>query len=271
MHRWRSGPTWLGAALVATLLASGCSTVAGEPTATSASKTPSRLDTLPECSTIHPEYFKPDPDPALDCVLRSTDSAKLVFEVLGTPPETVKVFGPDGALRQTISQPVNMPQRNTPFLGDLDRDGRDELLIVTSAGGNGGQTMAVWRADQQSGQFSSTGEIFGFPDFRITDEGFTAFYSHTGAGSGILSLVRFVDNKLTAIATLEVQTLDWEDPAPVPNWTINGGTKCALVTSDDPAKRAAQDKVLTDAGVDPATAQEHFCSQEWVGKIYRKH
>lgn len=240
---------------------------AGTPT-TSA---PSRLDALPLCSSIKPQAIEPDPDPALDCVLRSKDSAKLTFEVLGTPPVTIKVYEPNGTERQTFTQHVDRPERTPPFLADLDRDGRDELAVVYGAG-PGGNWMNVWRAQRGSGQFMMAGQVFGNSDFRITDEGYTAFFESTGAGAGMASVNRFVGDKIVEVGNMYVQAADWPDPPdPAHSWYTNGNTLCSFNFDDDPPGRIARrNRALTEAGINPPSAQDRFCKQAWVADIYRK-
>lgn len=238
---------------------------------TSTSPAPSRLDSLPSCFSIKPQATEPDPDPKLDCVLRSNDSAKLTFEALGTPPITIKVYEPTGTLSQTFTVPVNKPERTPPLIADLDRDGRDELIVVSDVG-SGGDTLDIWRAHKDSGKFASAGQMFGYPDFRITDERFTALYASTGAGSGRVSIYRFVNDKVVEVGSLFVQAADWPDPPdPARTWYTNGNTLCSFNNDDNPPGRAAaRNQALTDAGIDPATAQDRFCKQSWVADVYRK-
>lgn len=238
---------------------------------TSTSAAPSRLDSLPSCSSIKPQAIEPDPDPTLDCVLRSNDSAKLTFEALGTPPVTIKVYRPDGTPNQTFTVPVNKPERTPPLLADLDRDGRDELIVVSDVG-SGGDTLDIWRAQKDSGKFVSAGQVFGYPDFRITDERFTALYASTGAGSGRVSIYQFVKDKAVELGSLFVQAADWPDPPdPARTWYTNGNTLCSFNYDDNPPGRAAaRNQALTDAGIDPPTAQDRFCKQSWVADVYRK-
>lgn len=240
-------------------------------TATSTSPAPSRLDSLPSCFSIKPRAIEPDPDPTLDCVLRSNDPAKLTFEALGTPPITIKVYEPNGIMRQSFTVPVNKPERTAPLLADLDRDGRDELIVVSDVG-SAGDTLDIWRAQQDSGRFVSAGQMSGYPDFRITDERFTALYASTGAGSGRVSLYRFVDDKVVEVGSLFVQAADWPDPPdPARIWYTNGNTLCSFDYDDSPPGRAAaRNQALTDAGIDPPSAQDRFCQQTWVADVYRK-
>ena len=239
--------------------------------ATSTSPAPSRLDSLPSCFSIKPQATEPDPDPKLDCVLRSNDSAKLTFEALGTPPITIKVYEPTATLSQTFTVPVNKPERTPPLIADLDRDGRDELIVVSDVG-SGGDTLDIWRAHKDSGKFTPAGQMFGYPDFRITDERFTALYAGTGAGSGRVSIYRFVNDKVVEVGSLFVQAADWPDPPdPARTWYTNGNTLCSFNNDDNPPGRAAaRNQALTDADIDPATAQDRFCKQSWVADVYRK-
>ncbi|MBB4853063.1 hypothetical protein HNP40_000429 [Mycobacteroides chelonae] len=266
MRKWRATVLF-----IAGISLTACTHAGIHRAATPTSSAPSRLDSLPACSSITPRAIEPDPDPALDCVLRSRDSAKLTFEVLGTPPLTIKVYEPNGTLSQTFTVPVDKPERTPPLLADLDRDGRDELVVVDNVGSDG-DALDVWRVNKDSGKFSRAGQVFGYPDFRITDEGFTAFYAGTGAGSGRVSLYRFVNDKVQDVGSLFVQAADWPDPPdPARAWYTNDNTLCSFNFDDDPPGRAAaRNQALTDAGIDPPTAQDRFCRQSWVAEIYRK-
>lgn len=257
--------------LAAGLMLAACTHGGIHHSGTPTSSAPSRLDALPLCSSIKPQAVEPDPDPALDCVLRSKDSAKLTFEVLGTPPITVKVYEPNGTERQTFTVPVNKPERTPPLLADLDRDGRDELIVVDTVGSDG-DVLNVWRANKDSGKFAQAGQVIGYPDFRTTDEHFTAFYASTGAGSGRVSLYRFVNDKVVGLGSLFVQAADWPDPPdPARTWYTNGNTLCSFNYDDAPPGKAEKtNQALTDAGVDPPAAQDRFCKQAWVADIYRK-
>ncbi|MBA0045759.1 hypothetical protein [Mycobacteroides sp. LB1] len=266
MTKWRTA-----ALFVMGLTLTACTHGGIQHTETSTSSAPNRLDSLPLCSSIKPQAIEPDPDPALQCVLRSKDSAKLTLEVMGTPPTTIKVYEPNGTERQTFTVPVNKPERTPPLLADLDQDGRDELVVVDNVGSDG-DVLDVWRVNKDSGNFSRAGQVFGYPEFRITDERFTAFYASTGAGSGRVSLYRFVNDKVVELGSLFVQAADWPDPAdPARTWHTNGNTLCSFNYDDDPPGQAQKrNQALTEAGIDPPSAQDRFCKQSWVADIYKK-
>lgn len=135
--------------------------------------------------------------------------------------------------------------------------------------------MTTWpraRAHKDSGKFSAAGQVVGYPEFRVTDEAFTAFYASTGAGSGRVSLYRFVNDEVLELGSAFVQAADWpEPPDPARTWYTNANTLCSFNYDDDPPGRAARiNQALTDASIDPPTAQDRFCAQTWVADIYQK-
>ena len=276
-------------ALAAGLLASGCEQHVVGPVGTTSTLTITttmiggdaaqleRLAALPDCAKVQQENGQrrgiPQlmPDPKLDCALRSSDERKLTLEVLGSPPITVKVFDSSGAQRQVFRQNVNSVYEYVPFLDDLDKDGRDEVVIVTRVG-NGWEDMAIWRATGESAVFVDAGEVDGSTKFWKTADGFVATYAHTGAGSGAIPMMRFEGDQLVVEAMLDVAVPDWPDEPNFPHeWVFSGNTKCALTNIDDPkGLLAKQSRTLASLGIDPATASEHFCSEPWVATLYRK-
>ncbi|MFI1917665.1 hypothetical protein [Nocardia sp. NPDC020380] len=234
---------------------------------------PGRLAGLLDCGDVKSNYEGPDPDPGLHCVLRAEDHTGLLFEVLGSPAITINVYDTQGRFRQTLRQQVDRPGYEMPFLSDLDGTGRQELLVVTTSGGTGGEDVAVWHAIGDSDRFSFAGTMFGFPQgVQQTVDGFIAIYTHGGAGSGVVTLYRFVDDKLVTLAVLDVEAS--ADPYH-PQWQTNGSAKCALDRTSgrtdvtDGRAMADRNAALVAAGIDPATAEEHFCSEPWVGDLYR--
>ncbi|MFD6357597.1 hypothetical protein [Nocardia tengchongensis] len=235
---------------------------------------PAPLTGLPDCAEVKPDYKAPDPDPALHCVLREEDRTGLLFEVLGAPAITINVYDAQGQRRQSVRQQVVRPQHEMQFLADLDGTGGEELLVVTASGGSGGEELAVWHASDTTGQFAFAGTMFGFP-YRMqrTTDGFVAIYAHASAGSGEVTISRFVDDKLVTLAVLDVEVAAGTYH---PDWHTNGTAKCALKrTSNDTAVPDAQamaerNTQLAAAGIDPTTAEDHFCSQPWVGTLYSK-
>lgn len=213
-----------------------------------------RLSTLPACDSAKPPVSSnaPDPDPQLDCVLKSSDKLKLTFEVLGVPPETIKVFNAQGREQQSFTQKVDHPEYATPLLQDLDDDNRDEILIPTTAGGTGGKDYEIWRARGDSSEFHDTGSLFGSPQFWKTTDGLFANYTHDSATSGKATFYRFSQDKLTTVATLEVGA-DIDDSS---GQVL--GVKCKLSDSSG----------LLAAEIDPTTAEHKLCSESWIQTIY---
>jgi hypothetical protein len=227
-----------------------------------------RLAGLKDCST--PDYD----EKSVDCVVKSSDSAKLTVEVIGPAPYTVKVFDPSGSQRQVFVQQVRDPARaGRPEFQDVDGDGRDELVLMTDGGGSGGELYEIWRVarDEDSDQFVDTGSVFGFDDFRQTSDGkFFAIYAHSGAMSGVFRLYHFVADKLVEVVALDLEAVLDEQQKNQYGSPKAVGTNCKLYEEDDmagpPAKR---DAALREAGLDPATAEQRYCAEPWVQNFYR--
>lgn len=224
-------------------------------------------DVVPDCATIDGAAE----GPASDCRTVSSDRVGLTFEgrTTETAPRSyrtaVSVLSPDGAREQVITEDTARDYAPRFLLRDLDDDGRDEVLVVTDSGGTGGDTMAVWRSTGESMTFTRAGEVFGFPRFWTTADGFTGQYAHSGAGAGVIGLMEFVGERLVTVAVLDVQTLNWADKPPRDDWQVNGDTKCALNNVDaPPGSLAKRDAALRAHGIDPATAGRRFCSEPWA-------
>lgn len=229
-----------------------------------------RLAGLPTCDTIAPRPGNAQPDPALDCTIRTSDGSGVIFEVTGAPAGTIRVFNGSGAQLQTIRVPNPIFHQRLPFLQDLDQDKREELLVVTATGNPAGDLMDVWRARPNSDQFDMTGTIFGVPRFWMTSDRFIGLFSRNGNDAGVAALFRFVDNKLSVLALLDTERRVDNKPLD-PKWRLNANVKCAMNVSDDPVGAlGARMDALRAAGVDPATAEEHFCLQPWVAALYRQ-
>ncbi|MGH3954642.1 MAG: sensor domain-containing protein [Mycobacterium sp.] len=230
-----------------------------------------RLAALPPCDTAPTQPGNPQADPALDCTIRTSDGSGVIFEVLGTPAGTIRVFNGSGAQLQSIRVPNSIFQQRVPFLQDLDQDKREELLVVRATGDPAGDLMDVWRSRPNSDQFDMTGTIFGVPRFWLTSDRFIGIFSRNGADAGVAALFRFVDNKLAVLALLDTERRVDNKPLDDPKWRLNANVKCAMNTSDDPpGALGSRMDALRAAGVDPATAAEHFCLQPWVPTLYRQ-
>ncbi|HTM85984.1 MAG TPA: hypothetical protein VL179_13980 [Mycobacterium sp.] len=236
------------------------------------SPAPAGADALPGCAAVDSAAR----GTATDCRTVSTDRSGLVFEgrTESVGPHAyrtaVTVLSPGGQESQVITEDTVHGYAPRYLLRDLDGDGRDELLIITSSGGTGGDGMAVWRATADAATLRRAGEMFGFRKFWKTADGFIAQYAHSGAAAGSVSLYEFVDDTLVTVAVLDVQTLDWPDVPPRHQWEINGDTKCGLSTDDHPpGSLAARNQALRDARIDPDTAAQRFCAEPWVANFYR--
>ncbi|GLE57675.1 hypothetical protein NJBCHELONAE_29840 [Mycobacteroides chelonae] len=230
-----------------------------------------RLAALPACDTVAAQPGNPQPDPALDCTIRTSDGSGVIFEVLGTATGTIRVFNGSGAQLQSIRVPNSIFQQRVPFLQDLDQDKREELLVVRATGDPAGDLMDVWRLRPNSDQFDMTGTIFGVPRFWLTSDRFIGIFSRNGADAGVAALFRFVDNKLAVLALLDTERRVDNKPLDDPKWRLNANVKCAMNVSDDPpGALGSRMDALRAAGVDPATAAEHFCLQPWVPTLYRQ-
>ncbi|QLL05284.1 hypothetical protein [Mycobacterium vicinigordonae] len=176
-----------------------------------------------------------------------------------------------GAVVQQFSEPTDEIGETAvaPLLQDIDNSGTPVLLVVTGRGGTGGEPMAVWRLTGQPPRFVRAGELFGFRRFFVSAEGFFGNYSHSSAVSGTVTLYRWVDDKLTTVAVLDTQAAAAPDDTQR-RWVHNGEVLCALSEDDYPAgARVQREAALRAAGIDPATAQDRFCTQPWVASIYR--
>ncbi len=151
-----------------------------------------------------------------------------------------------------------------PLLEDIDNSGQPVLLVVNGEGGTGGEPMAVWRPTGSSPVFVRAGQIFGQRRFYRTPEGFFGNYAHASAASGDVTLYRWVDDKLVDVAVLDMQAA--AAPESRRNWVRNGNVLCALAVD---GLSDTQTAALRAAGIDPATAQQRFCSQAWVATVYR--
>ncbi|MBA0048538.1 hypothetical protein [Mycobacteroides sp. LB1] len=181
----------------------------------------------------------------------------------------VHVISPGGQEQQVIAEPASRACGNGFFLRDLDRDGRDEVLIMTGCGGTGGENLAIWRAAGDSTRFVRAGEMFGFLNFWRTSDGFIAQYAHSSAASGVVSLYEFVGDRLVEAAALEVAVASLDDPWITHSWIVTGNTKCALSREGRPPETLAiGDERLKSHGIDRATAEQHLCVA--LGDYYAK-
>jgi hypothetical protein len=224
----------------------------------------------PPCPTFSID-FKPElQDQHVRCVLQIDTS--LTLDVSSDPAWSFTLRNA-GAVAQEFREPTTElgESRNAPLLQDIDNNGTPELLVVIGRGGTGGEPMAVWRLAAQPPRFVRAGKLFGFRRFYQTPEGFFGNYAHSSAASGTVQLYRWVDDKLVDVALLDLQVAEMPpDPNSGHDWVRNGNVLCGLNNEDYPkGARAERIAALQAAGIDPATAQQRFCTQPWVASIYK--
>jgi hypothetical protein len=266
-------------AVALAVVAAGCEP-GGKPASTSPAMSASRTQTAvssgaaaqdpstPDCDRISMEYQPKLADRHVRCVLLV--NADLTLGVSSDPAWSF-VLRSNKTEAQQFREPTDAIGETgvAPLLADIDGDGTPELLVVIGQGGTGGEPMAVWRLTGPPPRFVRSGELFGFRRFYRTPEGYFGNYAHGSAVSGDVSLYRWVDNALTEVALLDVRVASAPEPHPRRDWVRNGNTLCALNTEDyPPGARAARAAALRAAGIDPATAQQRFCTQPWVATVY---
>lgn len=214
---------------------------------------------IPDCGSVSLDYGQDLSEQHVRCLLRLAGGS--ILQVSSEPAWSFTRVG-GGGTTQAFREPAETVGQTgvLPLLADIDRDGKPELLVVTDRGGTGGEPMAVWRLVSNSQQFVRSGLLFGQRRFYQTPEGFFGLYAHSSAASGVVSLYRWVDDKLAAVVGLDVAVA--ADTPRTADQVRNGNTLCALSAGD-------QSTALKAAGVDPATAQRRFCTQPWVSTVYQ--
>lgn len=266
---WLSRLALVVIAAASTLIAGGCTgsrTVAHTPPA--ASKSTVKQPNSVGCDSVKLDYGPKLQDRHLRCALWVKD---LTVDVSSDPAWSFSVRDATGVV-QRFDEPVTEIGETgaLPVLQDIDRSGTPVLLVVIGRGGTGGEPMAVWRLSGQSPRFVRAGELFGFRRFYQSSEGYFGNYAHSSAVAGTVTLYRWVGDKLTSVVVLDMQAAAADVPSSHHDWLRNGDVLCAL--SDDnypPGSRAERETALTAAGIDPATAQQQFCTQPWVASVYR--
>ena len=222
---------------------------------------PAQADPLPDCSQ--------DRWGIEDCQIRSTDRLGLVFEkrLTGRRPEPseydkatylhidaieVRVLTANGTpvatltetqIHHTLGAP-DAPYIGAPTgriqLGDLDGDGRDEVVLsIGSGGAHGNPTRSIWRATSDSTHFTRSDETLFGETISRTEDGYIAAEAVGGGWSG--SFYKFgQDNKLHLIASVGAQA---------PSGAGGPLSSCALFKTGDLAK----------FGFTPDTARNRFC------------
>ncbi|BDB42439.1 MULTISPECIES: hypothetical protein [Mycobacterium] len=261
-----AAPVVLAAA--STLVVGGCGGAhQGAPGASSTSSSIAAQPNLVDCANVKID-LGPMKDQQVRCVLTVKG---MTLEVSSDPAWSFSLRDHGGAVQQ-FSEPTEEIGETgvVPLLQDIDNSGTPVLLVVTGRGGTGGEPMAAWRLTGSPARFVRAGELFGFRRFFVSAEGFFGNYAHSSAIAGTVTLYRWVDDKLTTVAVLDTQAAQAAPDDPQRRWVRNGDVLCALSEDDYPAgARAQRDAALRAAGMDPATAQDRFCTQPWVASIYR--
>lgn len=265
------GPAAVATAAASLIVLSGCTAAHNAPpkassTASVASSTVAPQQNQVDCATVKISYEPKLQDQHVRCVLSIEN---LTLDVSSDPAWSFGLRDKDTVV-QRFSEPTQAAGETAvaPLLQDIDNSGKPVLLVVTDRGGTGGEPMAVWRLTGSPPRFVRAGELFGFRHFYRSSEGFFGNYAHSSAASGTVTLYRWVDDKLVAVAVLDTQAAQAPVGGDSRSWVRNGDVLCAL-DEDDPGPAAQRTAALQAAGVDPATAQERFCTQPWVASLYR--
>lgn len=265
-------------ACVVALAMSGCGQQRSAPEVSSSASTPPTSSTpagtvsvaaAPDCGTVQMSFDQPLSAQHVRCTLTVDDHTTIA---VSSDPAWSFTVATDGATTQEFRESTDKIGETgvTPLLQDIDHSGTPVLLVVTDRGGTGGEPMAVWRSNGDK-QFVRAGEVFGFRTFYRTPEGFFGNYAHSGAGAGGVTLYRWDGDTLAEVLVLDVQVPEWTKlPSDKREWIRNGNVDCTLNDSDyPPGALARRDDAMKAAGVDPATAAQHFCNQDWVTTIYK--
>ena len=260
------------------IIGSGCGpqrsapeTTADSSATTTASSTASTVaaPAAPACGTVEIPFDPPLSEQHVRCTLRIDEHLSLA---VSSDPAWSFTLKSDGTATQEFQELTDKIGETgvAPMLADIDHSGKPVLLVVTGVGGTGGEPMAVWRltADEK---FVRAGELFGFRTFYRTPEGFFGNYAHSSASSGGVTLYRWDGDTLAEVVNLDVQVAGSPSyPSETREWIHNGNVECTLNDSDYPPGAAAKrDEAMKAAGVDPATAAQHFCNQDWVSTLYK--
>lgn len=254
------------------VLVSGCGTGGSReqtPSAASPSTTTSvARQELPSCQTVDISYKPPLRDQHIRCELVVDENRTIT---VSSDPAWSFNLRSDGLTTQEFREPTDQIGESgaVPLLQDIDKSGNPVLLVIVGRGGTGGEPMAVWRLSGQ--QFVRAGELFGFRRFYRSAVGFFGNYAHSSAASGVVSLYRWDADKLVKAITLDVQVADLPRfPDDRGEWIRNGNVDCTVSTNDYPlGSLAERQAAMRSAGIDPATAAHQFCTQPWVGTLYR--
>lgn len=246
------------AASLAALLAVACSPKAetGDSGAAPDGASAEKRMPLPACADVEATDAGAAGWGHKDCRLQSSDSKGLAFEARYTAPVenqqttvTIQVVAPGDATVQTITEKMD----NTfgaPELQDIDKDGRDELLIPLVTG-NVNTTWAVWRAVGDATAYKRLEELSGIEIGR-TDDGYIVTPGRSSAASWVVSYWKF----------------DGEDLEPVADVTVTAeGDDKGNVTSE--TCEVADTGGLKDAGLTPEAAKAKFCGDPAVAGIFK--
>ena len=220
-------------------------------------------DPLPECSTVAKGL---QPDWGWNC--QTKGASGLVFEgrrsaikryvdgFVRSYRDEVRVSGP---VSQVIDEDVGVGD-GLPFaLEDLDGDGRDELLIPL--GPQRGMDVAepanyewaVWRAGA-SGKFERVWQVRA-ASFRRTQDGYLVALERGVGAEGEVRFYAFGPDHAyppKLVAGADAHSSVFNGPF--------SPSDCELVD---------QDTDLAALGLDHDAAQQRFCADPWVAKLYQ--
>lgn len=251
------------AVCAAALLAAGCSPKAAPGVSGGVIQQPSgpmadagaaqKRMPLPDCKDVEATDAGAAGSAHKHCRLMSTDKAGLAFEARYSPPKegeqttvTIQVVAPGDATLQTITEKMD----NTfgaPSLQDIDKDGRDELLVPLSTG-NVNTNWAVWRATGDGKQYKRVEELSGV-SIEHTDSGYIAVAARSSAAEWGVGFWKFDGEDLEPIATADVKasTKGW-DAIDAVECSVEdaGGLKELKLSAKEADKLFCGEKVVKD-------------------------
>jgi hypothetical protein len=159
----------------------------------------------------------------------------------------VQIVGPGDATLQTFDEPTEGAAASLS-VQDIDADGRADLLLPLVTG-NVNTNWAIWRG-AADGSFTRAGELSGVEIAR-TQDGYIASLSRSGAATWEVGIFTLSDDKLTPIATaeVEVELLD-----------VGAQTRETCRIRDEGG--------LADIKMSPIQAEKKFCADPLVSGIF---
>jgi hypothetical protein len=223
-------------------------------------------DSLPDCAMVAKGV---QPDWGWDCQTRARDKSGLTFEgrrwsikryVDGFERSRLDEVRISGAVSQVIDEDVGV-EDGLPFaLEDLDGDGREELLIPL--GPKRGMDVdepanyqwAVWRARSPAGKFERVWVVRA-ASFRRTQDGHLVALERGLGAEGEVRFYQFGPDHAyppKLVAGVDAHSSVFNGP-----YSPSG---CELVDEDTD---------LATTGLDHDQAQQRFCADPWVQKLYQ--